>query len=309
VTHFPSRTILSLVSASLVFAQSPPAIKDTPHTAPTYAAETSSTNHPALAQKESDLRNLLAQQPNSADLLYSLALVLRQEGNPRASLDTYTQAARLRTPDPAQLRSVALDYVLLHDYEDAIRWLERAVKMDPDNVDALYSLGRCYYTKDRYVDAGKMFQRVLALQPAHTKAQENLGLAYDATNQPDKAEEALRKAVNLAGPDSKDEWPFLDLGGFLLDRGRAPEALDLLRTAARIRPDCAACHQKLGRALLLTHDLPGSIAELETATRLDPKDPKAHYELGRALRQVGQTERAQQEFAASQKLYATHSEQ
>jgi tetratricopeptide (TPR) repeat protein len=282
---------------------------DAPLTTPTYAAEASSINNPALAQKESELRAQLAQQPQSPSLLYNLADILRREGKPRASLDTYTEAARLRTPDPAQLRSVALDYVLLNDYDDAIRWLERAVQMDPGNVEVLYSLGRCYYSKDRYVDAGKMFQRVLAIDPAHAKAQENLGLAYDATNQPDKAEEALRKAVTLAGPDSKDEWPFLDLGGLLLDRGRADEAVDLLRTAVRIRPDCAACHQKLGRALLLTHDLPGSIAELETATRLDPKNPKAHYELGRALRQSGQTERAQQEFAASQKLYSTHSEE
>jgi len=131
----------------------------------------------------------------------------------------------------------------------------------------------------------------------------------DATNHPEEAEEALRKAASWASNENKDEWPFLDLGSFLLDRDRATEAVDPLRAAVHIQPNCGACHEKLGRALLVTHDIPGSIAELEEAARLDPKDPKAHFELGRALRQAGQTERAQQEFAESQKLYSAHSQE
>lgn len=280
------------------------------HRAPApYAKEESSVANPDLGEKEGELRDRLAKQPDSPDLLYDLALVLRQEGKPHESLDTYTRAARYRIPSASELRSVALDYVLLSDYDDAIRWLERALKMDASNVEVLYSLGRCYYSKDRYVDAGKMFQRVLWIEPTHLKAEENLGLVFDATNRPQQAEEALRKAAAWAASENTDEWPFLDLAIFLLDHDRSAEALDPLRTAVRIQPACEVCHEKLGRALLATNDLSGSIAELEEAIRLNPKDPKAHFELGRALRQAGQTERARQEFAESQKLYSAHSQE
>ncbi len=290
-------------------AQGAPVSKEVHREPAPYAREESAIADSALAQREAGLREQIARQPESSALLYQLALVLRQEGKPRQSLDTYTQAARSRIPTAIELRSVALDYVLLKDYEDAIRWLERALKMEPNNVDVLYSLGRCYYSKDRYVDAGKMYERVLAIEPTHLKAEENLGLVLDATNHPEEAEEALRKAATWAAGENKDEWPFLDLGSFLLDRERAAEAMDPLRTAVRIRSSCAVCHEKLGRALLASNDLPGSIAELEEATRLDPNDPKAHFELGRALRQDGQSERAKQEFAASQKLYSVHSQE
>ena len=280
------------------------------HRAPApYAKEESAAANPELSAKESELRNRVVKQPDSPDLLYRLALVLRQEGKARESLDTYTQAAHYRVPGPDELRSVALDYVLLNDYQDAIHWLEGALKMDANNVDVLYSLGRCYYSKDRYVDAGRMFQRVLAIEPTHLKAEENLGLVFDATNHPEQAEEALRKAATWAGAEGTDEWPFLDLAIFLLDHDRSAEALEPLHSAVRIRPGCEVCHEKLGRALLATSDVPGGIAELEEAIRLDPNDPKAHFELGRAYRQAGQTERAQQEFAASQKLYAAHSQE
>lgn len=302
-------------AAALLFAIGNAAAQDIPeskevHRAPApYAKEESAIANPELSAKEAELRDKVVKQADSPDLLYRLALLLRQEGKARESLDTYTQAARYRVPDPGELRSVALDYVLLNDYQDAIHWLERALKMDANNVEVLYSLGRCYYSKDWYVDAGRMFQRVLAIEPTHLKAEENLGLVFDATNHPEQAEEALRKAATWAGTEDKDEWPFLDLAIFLLDHDRPTEALEPLHAAVRIRPSCEVCHEKLGRALLATSDVTGSIAELEEATRLDPKDAKAHFELGRAYRQAGQTERAKQEFAVSRKLYAAHSQE
>jgi tetratricopeptide (TPR) repeat protein len=204
---------------------------------------------------------------------------------------------------------VALDYVVLNDYEDAIHWLEVAARMEPGNSDVLYALGRCYYSKDRFQDAAKMYAEVLAIQPNHLKAEENLGLVYDAINRPNMAEEALGKATGWANPAGTDEWPFLDLGSFLLDQDRANEAIDPLRTAERILPDSVACHEKLGRALFAAQDTAGGLAGLEQATRMDPANPKTHYEFGRALRQVGQTERAQLELSLSQKLYGAHSQE
>lgn len=293
----------------LSHGQSGEPAKSTRPAGSSYNSETSAETTPALARKEEELRSALVDQPGSAALLYALALIEREEGKPRESLDTYTSAARVRRPTPQELRSVALDYVLLKDFDDAIHWLEMAVETDPEDPDILYSLGRCYYSKNRYADAGKLYERVLAIQPQNLKAEENLGLVYEVSNDPAKAEQALRTAADWAGPNSTDEWPFLDLGGFLLDHNRSAEAIIPLRTALRINANCAACHEKLGRALLAMNDRSGGIAELEQATKLDPKNPKAHYELGRALRQAGQIERAQQELGISQKLYSTHSQE
>lgn len=298
--------LLASLEASLC-AQAAGHTKEAHPSGSSYSEETSTAAGSDLSQKETSLRMALASQPNSSHLLYELALVLREENKPRESLATYTQAASFRTPAPAELRSVALDYVLLNDYDDAIHWLEVAARMDPANIDVLYSLGRCYYSKGRYLDAQRMYERVLAIDPKHIKAEEGLGLAYDATNHPEKAEQALRNAASWANQNGPDEWPFLDLGGFLLDQDRAKEAIDPLRIAAHIRPACAPCHEKLGRALLATEDLADAVSELQKAEQLDPANPRTHYELGRALRQAGQVKRAQEEFTLSQKLYGTNS--
>ena len=298
-----------IAGSSCLFAQSAGAVREAHPASSPYSSEEYGAGTPLLAQREADLRAALVRQPDSPDLLYSLALALRQEGKSRESLDTYTQAARYRKPAPEDLRSVALDYVMLSDYEDAIHWLELASQLDPNDTNVIYALGRCYYSKDRYVDAGRMFERVLAIQPAHLKAEENLGLVYEATNQPAKAEVALRNAASWANASGTDQWPFLDLGTFLLDQDRPKDAIDPLRIAAHISAACALCHEELGRALLANHENDEGIAELDQAAQLDPKNPKTHFELGRALRQAGQLERAQQEFAISQKLYTAHSQE
>ncbi len=259
------------------------------------------------AEIESGLRRDLALHPDSAPTLYKLGQVLRLENKPKESLETYTQAARLQKPNAEELRSVALDYVLLDDYNDAIHWLQIAVSMEPGNADVLYSLGRCLYSQSRYPEAEAAFVRVLQIKPDHLKAEENLGLIYDYINQPQKAEVALRKAAEWAGTDSKDEWPFLDLGSFLLDHDRSAEAVPFLRRAAAINATSTACHEKLGRALVDTGDTSGGIKELEIAAQLDPKNAKMHFELGHAYRAAGEMQKSRAEFALSQALYGEHS--
>jgi tetratricopeptide (TPR) repeat protein len=295
--------ILFCVAVRAAAAQVP--TKDAPMPANTRDSEEPS---PGLAAIESGLRYDLGMHPDSAPTFYKLGLVLRQENKPKESLETYTKAARLQKPSAEQLRSVALDYVLLADYDDAIHWLKIAASFDPGNTDILYSLGRCLYSQNKYPEAEEMFIRVLQIKPDHLKAEENLGLIYDFVSQPEKAEEALRKAATWAGDESTDEWPFLDLGAFLLDHGRAPEAVPFLRRASAIATKCTACHEKLGRALLSAGDVGGGLKELEAAALLDPKNPKMHFQLGLAYRAAGALEKSRAEFALSQSLYGEHSQ-
>jgi Flp pilus assembly protein TadD len=261
----------------------------------------------ALAATESELRHEIQLHPDSAEILYKLGLVLRQENRPKESLEIYTQAAHLQKPNAEQLRSVALDYVVLEDYKDAIHWLEVAVSLDPRNADVLYSLGRCFYSQDRFNEAEAMYLRVLGIVPQHLKAEENLGLTYDMEDQPEKAEAALRAAAAWAAQQPSDEWPFLNLGIFLLEHDRAAEAVAFLQSAVTVSAGSAACHEKLGRALAESGKVSDGVKELETAVQLDPKNPKIHFELGHVYRQAGSIEKSRAEFALSQTLYGEHS--
>jgi tetratricopeptide (TPR) repeat protein len=271
--------------------------------------ETAAPSDPALAEKEAQLRTNLQQSPQSADTLYELALVLRQQNKPRESLEAYTHAAQLQKPNAAQLRSVALNYVLLDDYDDAERWLRVALGMEPNNTDVLYSLGRCLYTKNLFPEAEKVYLRLLALDPTNLKAEENLGLTYDAQNDPQKAEKALRAAAQWAKERGlRDPWPYLDLGIVLLDEARSADAQPFLEKAVELDPQSAWAHEKLGMAMVANGDSAHGVRELELAVGLAPKDPKTHFELGRAYRAAGQQDKARTEFELSKTLYGEHNQ-
>jgi tetratricopeptide (TPR) repeat protein len=290
---------LACVAACTVWAQMPVQVEN-PAESATAAEKTPAL--PLLISMEAELRHDLELHPEAAPTLYKLGLVLRQENKPKESLETYTRAAHLQKPNAEQLRSVALDYVLLNDYSEAIHWLQTALSFDPHDIDVLYSLARCFYTQSEFYKAEALYLQVLQIKPENLKAEENLGLTYDAENQPQKAEAALRTAVTWAAKQPSDEWPFLNLGTFLLDHDRAAEAIPFLQTAATTAVNSAICHEKLGRALEQSGKVTEGVKELEIAVRLDPKNPNIHFELGHAYRQAGALDKARVEFSVSQEL-------
>jgi Flp pilus assembly protein TadD len=257
-------------------------------------------------EAEVALRSYTLRHPQSADALFMLGFVLHREDKPADSLRVYTEGAALSTPTAEDLRIVGLDYVLLDDFPDAIRWLTKATEFDPKNEQVWYSLGRCYYSQSRFDEAEKALDRALALNPKDLKAVTNLALVYEMQNRNDDADRIYRESIQLADADPHtDEWPYLNYASFLLERDRAPEAMPLLRRAVAIAPRCADCHAKLGKALVANNDPQGAVAELSQAVALSPDDPKLHYALGHVYRSLGIEDKARAELAISAKLYGT----
>lgn len=135
------------------------------------------------AEAEITLNGFRQNHTQSEDAAYLLGYVLFRENKPKDSLEVYTQAAKLKPPSADDLKIVALNYVLLNDYPDAARYLQKAIQMDPNNVEAHYHLGRVAYQQNRFEQAIAEFQRALQLDPGNTKAQNNLGLTVEATNE------------------------------------------------------------------------------------------------------------------------------
>ncbi len=243
------------------------------------------------------LRGYIGNHPESQDALYLLGFVLHRENKPKESLEIYTKAAATHTPTGDDLKIVGLNYVLLNDYADAIKWFEKAVEFEPRNSDAWYYLGRAYYSQTRVPDAKNAFLTVLKLEPYHSKAENNLGLIFESEAKPDEALVAYRNAINWQEHSpTPSEQPYLNLGSLLLEQGNASDALQPLEKAVQIAPNNASCHLKLGSARLRLGKLKEAQPELEEAVRLEPENAAAHFQLGRLYKQLKLTDRAKKEF-------------
>ncbi len=261
-----------------------------------------------FAAAEPVVRAYLEVVKNSYQALYLLGYVLEQENKPKESLESFTRAAAISTPRPEDLRLVALDYVLLDDYKDAIEWLSRAVGGNPSNSEAWYDLGRAHMHVGNFAEAQRDFERVIALAPRDARALNNLGLTYEAQNRSDEALAAYNRAID-AQSDSRhpSEQPLLNLGVLLNTRNRFSEAAALLEKAVAIAPVSSRCHEELSRAYAGAHRDGLARDQMERAVLLDPKSPSLHYELSQIYRRAGLADRAQAELKKSSDLYGTRS--
>jgi Flp pilus assembly protein TadD len=261
-----------------------------------------------FVQADALLRPLIVADPKAAEPRYLLAYALLREDKPTDSLKEYTSAAALRTPTAADLRNVALDYVLLKDLPDAERWMNRSLAMDGNDAETWYTMGRLHYTQGHYGDALTCFQKTLALNSHSVKAENNLGLAYEALNRNDDAVRVYRTAIAWQKDDpAPSEQPLLNLAILLVHRNQAEEAEQLLEQAAKIAPKEPRIHENLGQVYLRRGRETDAVKEFAAAVTLAPENPRYHYLLGQALRRAGDDVQAKREFARSAALNGSHS--
>ena len=256
-----------------------------------------------FAGAEKALRGYLHSRGDSSDALYMLGFVLNRETRPAESLASYTQAAAITPPTADDLKIVGLNYVLLDDYADAIKWLEKAVALDGTNQDAWYYLGRAYYTKARLLEARKAFQKILDLDPHNARAEDNLGLILETEGQPAAAIDAYRKAIAWQEQTPlPSEQPYVNLGNLLMEQGQIKEAIEPLEKAVALAPNNAFCHMTLGVYYRKAGQMEVAQRELERATQLEPDNAVAHYQLGRLYKEAHDLDRAKVEFRRTAEL-------
>lgn len=256
-----------------------------------------------FANADQSLRAYLNSHRDSSDALYMLGYVLNRENRASDSLTIYTKAAAITRPTTDDLKIVGLDYVLLNDYADAIKWLEKSVALDSKNKDAWYYLGRAYYTQSQLFKAREAFLTALELDPRDSKVENGLGLVFESDAQPAAALDAYQTAIAWdENNPHKSEQPYVNLGSLLLQQGRGQEAIKPLETAVLLAPENAYCRMRLGAAYVQAGKMDQAQQELEKATQLDPENAAAHYQLGRVYKVTHQLDRATAEFDRTAEL-------
>ena len=230
-----------------------------------------------------------------------------REAKAKASLAEFTAGAKIHTPSASDLKTVALDYVLLGDYPDADKWLTKMLEWTPNDSEGWYLLGRAKYNENRFAEAISAFQKSLTLAPADAKTEDNLGLSFAGLGRNEEAADAYKKAVAWQERSlQKDPGPYIDMGSLLLDQSKNEEAIPYLRRAVEISSTYYKAHELLGQAHSRLNQLPLAQSELEKAISLAPNTASLHCMLGPVYRKQGFSEKAKSEFELCSSLNDTH---
>ena len=82
---------------------------------------------------------------------------------PNEALLQYHQAAELDSTSPGIYVTMAENYYGLKKPEVSIRLAKKALRLDPENIDALYILAAAYEANKQYSEAMSVYERVIEL--------------------------------------------------------------------------------------------------------------------------------------------------
>jgi len=118
---------------------------------------------------------------------------------------TALKASADRNPGDADTRvQLANIYFDAERYEDARKWYEAALAVDPENVNASTDLGIAYYYSNQPDRALAQFERSLAIDPKHSKTLLNIGIVRAFGKQDlDGAGKAWQRVLDVA-PESPE---------------------------------------------------------------------------------------------------------
>lgn len=187
---------------------------------------------------------------------------------------------------------------------EALKSVQRAVALAPENFDAQFTLGRALYSVGDSGSAVKAFRAALKLKPDDARSLFFLATALEGAGDTEAALSAYR---DLAARHPQAAEGHLGSGVLLIKRGGedTEKGIQELRLAVRIDPDLYEAQVTLGRVLLMRKLVEESIEHLQRAAQLAPANPEPHYQLALAYRRLGQNEKAIEETAIVKRIHAT----
>jgi tetratricopeptide (TPR) repeat protein len=225
---------------------------------------------------------------------YHLAVLLNRNGD-------FDKTTELLTPEitsgpPDEQVKLALGMALLR------------IPLLPDELDqASASLVRlagetaALLSESKYDQAFSDFQQLLKMNSSTPYLHYAYGSALASASRYDEAEEQLAEETKIT---PRSALPFLRRGTIALQMHHAESAVQLAQRAIQLAPESAEAHYLLGRSWLEVWKIHASVMELETARGLAPNSPEVRFSLARAYAKAGQTDAAEQERAAFERLNA-----
>ena len=269
-----------------------------------------------------DFQEFLRLQPNSAEGYFNLGLALQSAGQLNDSLVALRKAASLEPGlHGVRLFTGIVNYKLNHlsaahdelvsetrlEPKNAAGWmwlgvvelaqehaeaaaaaLDKAVALNPTNLDILYHRGRAHLLISK-----ESYSAMFKLSPDSSRVYEVLGQSDAEAYRPDDAIADFQLAIRAAPhqPGLNEE-----LGDACWTAGKFQQADDAYAQEIKNDATNAVALYKLGSLRVTRSDAAGGVPLLERALALDPTISDANYYLGKGEVALGKNELAIEHF-------------
>jgi tetratricopeptide (TPR) repeat protein len=287
-----------------------------------------------LAAAAVEYRKALAIQPNQPTLSFDLGLAEFKQGHFAKAIPAFKSAGAATTDQRIPVL-VGMSYFGLHQYGDAVPYLEIASTADPGNLEIHNVLAKSCLWSKRYDCALGQFKEILRVNPDAVQAHMLLAEALDAMSRKADAISELEAAERTSPNEPmlhfelgylyytqhnyekaqqefeleiknnpKYALAYTYLGDIALHHNDHIAAESFLTEALHLQDDVRLTYFDLGCVYADQKRNQEALAAFLRAEHLDPSEPDAHYRLARLYLALGQKEKANEQFAKTKALHA-----
>lgn len=188
-----------------------------------------------------DYLNVISDQPSGVVRQTQKALA---EGHPELAVKWMKKAAAW-DPSAGTFHLLGQTHYTTGDSAQAEEQFLKAIEMDPDNAEHLYSMALLYGEKNQIEKSAEFLYRTVTAEPSFGRAWYNLGLARAQLQQLDLAVEALHKAEEYM-PGSPE--PAYAAATIYLRQNKMLQAREQAERALRMDPGHVPSRQLLNQA-------------------------------------------------------------
>jgi tetratricopeptide (TPR) repeat protein len=205
-----------------------------------------------------DVETGLKLNPNNEDLMYVQGWVLLRAKDYHAALPVLLRAFESK-PSAAIALDISVAYEFLKRNEDALTWLNKAVKLAPKNVECLEALAIAHQKLGHYDESLKCFDKTIKIKPDFARA-------------------------------------FYERGRIYSDRMETSLAIADFGHAVAINPELASAWSGRGYARARIGQFALALSDFDKALELDPKDHHTHTLRGMLYRKLNEMQLAATDF-------------
>tara|TARA_Y100000590_G_scaffold468837_1_gene653396 strand:- start:11742 stop:12818 length:1077 start_codon:yes stop_codon:yes gene_type:complete len=180
---------------------------------------------------ESTLDEALKVNPDDPDMLFTAGKVFKDNGDFDTAVEYLERGLKINSSSSIGARYLADAYYEMGDKEGAVFAYTKAIRSDPENADLHFNLGVLYLQLEDFEMTEEEFQKVLRLNPDDNQAAIGMGEAYEGMKRWEDAEYYYSRALRS---DSENTLLLRAMGRVIYLQGRMDEGNEYLQKAKEI---------------------------------------------------------------------------
>ncbi|MFQ5722102.1 MAG: tetratricopeptide repeat protein [Candidatus Aminicenantales bacterium] len=209
---------------------------------------------------------------------FKLALITALVINLVFCASTQKKIEESRKKSPRYNYSMGSFYLNAGNVDQAIKYFNKSLSLDPNYYLALNGLGLAYSMKGKFSESEKYFLKCLAINPNFSEARNNLGMVYQEMGLVNKAEQQFRLAASDKNYNSR-ELPYYNLARLYFAQDKLEEAINYVELALRLDSSMAMAYNLKGIILEKQNKLDEAIANYEKGIKIIPDDLYLNFNL------------------------------